>query len=105
MPEVSQVPQTSLSSYQSTCRKSSSVKSEKFTAVVIVGLQIIPIFFVLCATLIRKLPPPPLSGITAPVVTFAVRFIPSNQPHLALHLALLSLAEFPDCAELPASRV
>lgn len=44
-----------------------------------------------------------LGWIAAPVVTFAVRFIPSNQPHLALHLALLSLAEFPDCAELPVS--
>lgn len=47
--------------------------------------------------------PSTLSWNTEPVVTFAVRFIPSNQPHLAIHLALLSLAEFPDCAELPAS--
>lgn len=39
----------------------------------------------------------------AAVVTFAARFIRSNQPHLALHLVLLSLAEFTDCSELLAS--
>lgn len=64
-------------------------------------MQIIEIF-VLCSTLIRKLPSA-LSWNTVPVVTFTARFIPSNQPHLAIHLALLSLAEFPDCTELLAS--
>lgn len=57
---------------------------------------------VLCGTLTRKFPST-LSWNTVPVVTFTVSFIPSNQPHLAIHLALLSLAEFPDCTELLAS--
>lgn len=56
---------------------------------------------VLCSTLI-KLFPFILSWSAVPVVTFTVHFTPSNQPHLAIHLALLSLAELRDCAELPA---
>lgn len=58
--------------------------------------------FVLCSTLIRIFPSP-LGRNAAPLVTFTEHFIPSNQPHLAIHLALSSLAELPDCAEPPAS--
>lgn len=58
--------------------------------------------FVLGGSLIWK-SPSTLSWNPASVVTFTVCFIPSNQPHLAIHLALSSLAEFSDCVEPLAS--
>ena len=76
------------------------LRSPEKSSLFFVCLLTDPLRFVSSASLWSERSLLPLSWNAAPVVTFTVRRVPSNQPHLAIHLALSSLAEFLDCVAL-----